>query len=87
MVFVVFHALGFQRPTWTRARLIVASVIVASALGALLELVQYTIPYRDAEFLDWLAGSTLGALLAAGILRLLRPRTPAPATLEPVQRE
>jgi VanZ family protein len=86
MVFVVYHALSFELAEWKRARLIVASVVVASALGALLELVQYTIPYRDAEFLDWVA-DTLGALLAAGILRLIKPGPREPATLEPAERE
>ncbi len=86
MVFVVYHALSFELPKWSRARLIVVSALVASGLGALLELFQMTIPYRDAEFMDWVA-DTLGAILAAGILRLLKPRPPAPATLEPAQRE
>ncbi len=86
MVFVVYHALGFELRKWPRARLIVVSIVVASALGALLELVQYTIPYRDAEFLDWVA-DTLGALLAGGVLRLLKPRASSTAPLEPAQRE
>lgn len=86
MVFVVYHALAFELAEWKRSRLIVASVLVTSLLGGLLELVQYTIPYRDAEFLDWVA-DTLGAILAAGVLRLFRPRPPEPATLEPAQRE
>lgn len=86
MVFILYHALSFELPKWSRARLIIAAIIASSALGALLELVQYTIPYRDAEVMDWVA-DTLGALLAGGILRMLKPRTPAAAPLEPAERE
>jgi VanZ family protein len=42
----------------------------SSFFGAALEICQYFVPYRSAEFLDWLA-DTVGALLAVGLLALV----------------
>lgn len=76
MLFVVLRALRFVFAELTLVRQIVIGVVVVSALGALLELVQAALPYRDAEVLDWVA-DTLGALAAAAVawrlLRLPRP--------------
>ncbi len=42
----------------------------SSFFGATLEICQYFVPYRSAEFLDWLA-DTVGAVLAVGLLALV----------------
>ncbi len=76
MLFIVLRALRFVFEELPLVRQIVIGVAVVSALGALLELVQAALPYRDAEVLDWVA-DTLGALAAAAIAwRVLR--LPAP---------
>lgn len=69
MQMVLFRAFRFLKPGARTVRLLVWAVVAASVLGALLELVQATVPYRDAEFMDWVA-DTLGALVAMGVLWL-----------------
>jgi VanZ family protein len=59
----------FERPVRLAARLSV-SVLVASLLGALLELWQAFLPYRSSELLDWVA-DTVGAVLVAGVVLAL----------------
>jgi VanZ family protein len=56
-----------QRPS--QALRFLFGVCGSSLFGALLEVCQHFVPYRSAEFLDWLA-DTLGALLAIGLLAL-----------------
>jgi VanZ like family len=65
MQIVLFRSLRFLKPDWSFVRKLAWAVVAASALGALLELVQMAVPYRDAEFFDWVA-DTLGALVAMG---------------------
>jgi VanZ family protein len=57
-----------------RTRLVFA-VLGASLFGALLEVCQSFVPYRSAEFLDWLA-DTLGAACAVGLLALFLQLVP-----------
>jgi VanZ family protein len=63
LVLLALRALRFEMDTATWGRLVVAAVGISSLLGALLELWQWLLPYRFAEFGDWLA-DTLGAVLA-----------------------
>ncbi len=56
-------------------RRLVLAVIGASLFGALLELCQSFVPYRSAEFLDWLA-DTLGAACAVGLFALFLQLVP-----------
>jgi VanZ family protein len=70
MQVVVYRALRFELAEIGRDRQLAIAAIVASAVGALLEFVQATLPHRSAELLDWVA-DTLGALLAALLVRRL----------------
>jgi VanZ family protein len=54
-------ALGYVAPRLTFAARIALSVVIASALGALLEVWQLLLPWRSSELLDWVA-DTVGAL-------------------------
>ncbi len=63
LALLALRALRFELGTASWGRLIVAAVGISSLLGALLELWQSLLPYRFAEFGDWLA-DTLGAALA-----------------------
>ncbi len=63
LTWLVLRALHFEFSPITYGRLIVASIGVSSLIGALLEAWQLMIPYRSAEFGDWVA-DTLGAILA-----------------------
>jgi VanZ family protein len=56
----------------------VLSVVLASAVGLALELVQAALPHRSAEVLDWVA-DTLGALLGAWIWAAFSARRAAQA--------
>ena len=62
-MWLVLRALRFEFVASNYGRLIVASISVSSLMGALLEFWQSLIPYRTAEFADWIA-DTLGAILA-----------------------
>ena len=63
LVFFLLRALRFEFPTVANRRLIGASIVGSSLIGALLEVWQLLFPYRSAEVADWVA-DTLGALLA-----------------------
>lgn len=58
----------------TTSRRLIAAVVVASAYGLGIEVVQSVLPLRAFELLDVLA-NTLGALLAAVVLWVLSHRT------------
>ena len=70
MVFVLRRAIAFQWPRVTPRQALVWSAVGASAIGALLEIVQMFTTTRSAEFLDWVA-DTIGAILAAILLHRL----------------
>lgn len=67
MVPLVLRAVPFFRGDLAFGRRVLVSFGVSSALGALLEIWQMTLPYRSAEVLDWVA-DTAGAAMAASIL-------------------
>ncbi|MEB2313598.1 MAG: VanZ family protein [Polyangiaceae bacterium] len=77
MALVVLRTVRFTMGELRLRTQLAVAVAVASVLGALLELVQAALPFRDAELLDWVA-DTLGALAAAAFAwRALRlPREP-----------
>jgi VanZ family protein len=66
MVPVALLAVTYLSPRRAFAAQVVAAVAVASGLGALLEVWQYLLPWRSAEFLDWVA-DTFGALGVGGV--------------------
>ena len=72
--FALWAAPYFGRDPAFRTRGVVA-VLASSAAGALLEYWQAFVPYRDAEFLDWVA-DTVGAIvvvsICAGVVVLMR---------------
>lgn len=67
LVFLLLRALCYQFSTAANDRLVIASMIVSSLTGAVLEFWQLLFPYRTADFADWVA-DTLGALLAGLLL-------------------
>ena len=67
MQFVWLRAIRFQLPEMSLKRQLLWATLVASALGAALELYQTALPYRSAELLDWVA-DTVGAVMAAVVL-------------------
>ena len=75
---VPFALLPLQR-FWQRAgfaQKVGMAVVIASGLGALLELWQTLLPWRTADVLDWVA-DTMGAVVAGGgvlVLRLFIPK-------------
>jgi VanZ like family len=70
---LIWNALRALRGDLAFGRQNLGAVAVTSGLGALLELWQSFIPFRSAEFLDWLA-DTLGALLFAALIAVVRAR-------------
>jgi VanZ family protein len=56
-------------PRATLQKRLYFAVFLSSLAGALLEVCQSFVPYRSAEFLDWLA-DTVGASLAVGLFAL-----------------
>jgi VanZ family protein len=56
-------------PRLTFGKRLLFGALGASFFGALLEVCQYFVPYRSAEFLDWVA-DTVGASCAIGLLAL-----------------
>lgn len=56
-------------PQTSPGRRLLLALLLASLVGELLEICQSFVPYRSAEFLDWLA-DTLGALGAVGLFGL-----------------
>ena len=63
LTWLVLRALRFELVASSYGRLIIASIGLSSLIGALLEAWQSLLPYRTAEFADWVA-DTMGALLA-----------------------
>ena len=61
LVFFLLRALRFEFPAAANGRLVGASIVGSSLIGALLEFWQLLFPYRSAEVADWVA-DTLGAL-------------------------
>jgi VanZ family protein len=75
------RALRFLRPAWRVSRVLLAGFLASSALGGALELWQGLLPYRDSEFLDFVAdaiGAAIVMLLTGVVWQLLRSRAPAP---------
>jgi len=68
LVFLLLRALRYEFPAAANGRLVGASIVGSSLVGALLEVWQLLFPYRSAEFADWVA-DTLGALLAGFLAR------------------
>jgi VanZ family protein len=75
---LLVNALRFMRPLWTSARSVLCALLLASALGALLELLQSFTTYRSADVMDWVADS-FGALLIGGALHSWLRSRPADA--------
>jgi VanZ family protein len=75
------RAIRFLRAAWPLARVLIAGFLVSSALGGALELWQGLLPYRDSEFLDFVAdaiGAAVVMLLTGAVWQLLRSKAPAP---------
>jgi VanZ family protein len=70
--FLVYRALRFSKPVFTRPRAHLLAVVITSLIGAGLEVWQSFIPYRSSEVLDWIADS-VGAVIAAAIALRLAP--------------
>ena len=77
MQLAMFRAMRWKRAQLGTARLALLAFIISSAIGALLEFWQATLPHRSPELLDWLA-DVAGAGAAALLLRAVYGRT-APA--------
>ena len=73
MQIVIYRAVRFELAHIGVDRQLAVAAISASSVGALLELVQATLPHRDAELLDWLA-DTAGAVLAMLVMRRVLAR-------------
>jgi VanZ family protein len=74
------RAIRFLRPAWPIPRVLIAGFLASSALGAGLELWQGLLPYRDSEFLDFVAdaiGAAIVMLLTGAVWRLLRAKAAA----------
>lgn len=75
------RAIRFARPVWPISRVLLAGFLASSALGAGLEIWQGLLPYRDSEFLDFVAdaiGAAMAMLLTGAAWQLQRSRAPAP---------
>ncbi|HEY4103375.1 MAG TPA: VanZ family protein, partial [Polyangiaceae bacterium] len=70
LVLFLVRALRFLAPRLKRAKSLCVAAVLSSVFGALLEVCQAFVPYRSADFWDWLA-DTVGAALAAGLLALV----------------
>ncbi len=73
--FVLVIALGGWRVT---ARTLGLAFVLAVSLGAVIELVQGPIPYRDASLLDLAvdaAGAAAGLAVVSAVARVRRPRS------------
>jgi VanZ family protein len=73
MQLTIFRAVRWRPGELSLKAQLLLALLVTSALGALLEIWQAALPYRSAEFLDWLA-DTLGAGLGAALLWLVYAR-------------
>jgi VanZ family protein len=71
--------LGVALGGWeTSGRGVLGAWALAVALGALIELVQGPLPYRDAQAIDMIlnaAGAAVGLLLLSAVVRVLRSRS------------
>jgi len=76
MQVVIYRALRFELAELGIDRQLAIAAVSASAVGALLELVQATLPHRSADLLDWIA-DTAGALIAMLVVRRLAGRVEA----------
>lgn len=76
MVPVALLAVSYLSPRRPFAAQVVLAVAVASGLGALLEIWQLLLPWRSAEWLDWVA-DTVGALGAGALALAVRAATGA----------
>jgi VanZ family protein len=75
MVLPALLALRYLAPRLVFSSRLAFAVVVASALGALLEVWQLLFPWRSSEFLDWVA-DTVGAMavgLLVAVAHALRP--------------
>lgn len=72
LALLLVRAIRFVWPTSSPGKRLLFAVLLASVIGALLEVCQLFVPYRSAEFLDWMA-DTVGAAAAVGLLALLLP--------------
>ena len=75
------RAIRFVKPAWPTSRVLLAGFLASSARGGGLELWQGLLPYRDSEFLDFVAdaiGAAIAMLLTGASWQLLRSRAPAP---------
>ena len=77
MQLAMFRAVRWKRAESGTARPALLAFLISSAMGALLEFWQATLPHRSPELLDWVADSA-GAGAAALLLRAVYGRT-APA--------
>jgi VanZ family protein len=75
MVPVAVYAVTYFAERLSYPVRVAVAVGAASGVGALLELVQFFLPWRTAEFLDWFA-DTCGALLVGAALLALRAAVP-----------
>lgn len=64
MYFLWFRAFAVMHPSWAYRRCKLASGVTSAAAGALLELWQLLLPYRNAELGDFIA-DLAGVLIAA----------------------
>ena len=70
MQLLSFRAVRYELPRLSLKWQLTLAVAIASVVGAALELYQFTLRSRSAEFPDWVA-DTVGAALAAVVLLLL----------------
>ena len=74
---LLYRALGGSWPGWSSLRLLVVTVSVTAAFGALDELHQSFVPGRFCQAVDVLA-DTLGGAAAATVMTVLRRRNRTP---------
>ena len=75
------RAIRFLRPAASSSRALLGGFASSVALGGGLELWQMLLPYRSAEFLDFVAdalGAAIAVALTALVWRLGRAQAPAP---------
>ena len=75
MVLPALLALSYLAPRLAFASRLISAVVLASALGALLEVWQLLFPWRSSEFLDWVA-DTSGAVAIGMVVAVVRAATP-----------
>jgi VanZ family protein len=70
MELTLVRAVRWAQPKYSFERQLLLSVVLTSAIGALLEFWQAFLPERSAELLDWVA-DTVGAGVGSGLLWLV----------------